>query len=303
MALTRSLRPDSTMHRRGIALLLVLALLVLIVPLAVGLAQRASVAALNDKVTHHEVMAGSLREQIESGPLATWLSRDSSRIVLPPEARTPRVEILRESWVLDDVECEVRLTAWDQCGMAPLHLVRNGSPLRSALPAAILQRLDASAWATLSEPFGLDQFSAPVDSTAFIPGGVLSAFPSGGDADVHALGAWVTTHPVGSSGSINVNTAPLPLIEAVMSQAGRGGIEVILSARREGRLATLPAAAATSRGSDQQRSGEAPRLVSVSSTWAVRIDVRVGTAQRSWWTVHRQSTGRWECVQRCVIPD
>lgn len=302
MALTRIVRPASTMRRRGIALLLVLAMLVLIVPLAVGMAQRASLTALNDRLTQHEVMAGALREQIESGPLATWLNRESSRIILPPEVRMPRVEVLRESWVLDDVEYEVRLTAWDQCGMAALQPIRSGSPLRSAVPAAVLRRLDTSATAILSEPFGLDQFSAPVDSIASIPGGVLSAFPMAGDADVHSIGAWVATHPVGSAGSINVNTAPLPLIETAMSQAGRGGIDVILNARREGRLAALPAAA-TSTSGDQQRSGEAPRLVAVSSSWSVRIDIRVGTARRSWWTVHRQSSGRWECVQRCVIPD
>jgi hypothetical protein len=203
--------------------------------------------------------------------------------------------VLNERWQLGDSIYEVRITAWDQCGMAPLASIKTGSRLRAAIPGGILERINA-AEAPQTERFGLDQFGLgpfELERSAF-----RSAFPTPDEDDVLSVGAWIATHPVGENRSINVNTAPLPLVEAALAAAGRGGIEVIVAARSEGRLAPLPRAL-----EHDNSSVSAPRLVGSSSVWGVRIDVRVGSVQRSWWAVYRQTSGRWECVQRLVIPD
>lgn len=300
MAVTPSALTCRPSTRRGVALLLVLAMIILIVPVAVGFTQRAVLANLEQRLSAQEQVAGSVRAQLEAGPLQTWLAEESGKVVLDLEAKTSRVEVLNESWRLDDCTYAVRVTAWDQCGMAPWSALTAGSPLRSAVPGGILERFDqAESVSRRSEPAGLDQFG--IDPFTVDHSALRSAFPPPDEEDVLSPGAWIATHPVGDSGSINVNTSPLPLIEAALTAAGRSGIEVIIAARLEGRVAPLPRALA--RENQVSNSHQAPRLVGSSASWAVRIDVRVGSARRSWWGVYRLVSGRWECVQRCVIPD
>ncbi len=299
MAVKPSSFHRSTSCRRGVALLLVLAMIILIVPVAVGFTQRAVLASLEQRLSDQGEVAGSIRAQVEAGPLQTWLAEESGKVVLDLDAKTSRVEVLNQSWLLDDCTYEVRVTAWDQCGMVPGSGLTAGSPLRAAVPSGILERFDrADSLPRPSQPAGLDQFGSDpsVDHSA-----LRSAFPSPDEEDVLSLGAWIATHPVSDSGSINVNTAPLPLIEAAMSAAGRGGIEAIIAARQEGRVAPLPQA--FERENQAWDSPQVPRLVGSSASWAVRIDVRVGSVRRSWWAAYRQNSGRWECVQRLVIPD
>lgn len=289
-----------TPRRRGVALLLVLAMILLIVPVAVGFTQRAVLASLEQRLSAQEQIANSVRAQLEAGPLQIWLAEESDKVALDLEACTPRVNVRNEKWRLDECAYEIRITAWDQCGMAPWSALTAGSPLRAVIPGGILERLDlAESISQRSKPAGLDQFG--IDPFTLDHSALRSAFPSPDEEDGLSVGAWIATHPVGDAGSINVNTAPLPLIEAAMSAAGRGGIEAIIAARREGRRAPLPRAI---EGGDRNGgSSLAPRLVGASSSWAVRIDVRVGSARRSWWSVYRLVSGQWECVQRCVIPD
>ncbi len=283
--------------RHGVALLLVLAMIVLIVPAAVGFSQRALLANLEERHSGQGQIADSIRAQLESGPIQHWLSAESGKVVLPVEAPSSRVDILHELWRFGDCQYEVHVTAWDQCGMVPLSSVAGGSPLRAAIPGDILQRINAADAAKL-ELVGLDQFS--LDPLELERGAVPSPFPSPDEKDVLSVGAWIATRPVGPNGAVNVNTAPMPLVEAALAAAGRGGIEVVLAARRDGRVAPLPKALERDASG---RADDTPRLVGSSSCWSVRIDVRVGSMQRSWWTVYRQASGRWECVQRLVITD
>ncbi len=298
MAVT-SLKPSHLgPPRRGVALLLILAMIVLIIPVAVGFTQRSLLAGLEERISGQEQVADSIRAQVESGSLQNWLSTESGKVVLDVEATTPRVDVLGEHWQFDDCTYEIRVTAWDQCGMASLGSIKAGSPLRAAIPGAILERVNAADMPQ-SESLGLDQFGLdPIELDRSV---LRSAFPAPDESDVLSVGAWIATHPVGEHGSINVNTAPIPLIEAALARAGRGGIELILAARREGRVVPLPAVVVGEDvGAD---STSTVRLVGASACWAVRIDVRVGLARRSWRSVYRQSSGRWECVQRLVIPD
>lgn len=300
MAMNLPSRTRLTSRRRGVALLLVLAMIILIVPIAVGFTQRAGLADFEQRLSVQERVANSVRAQVEAGPLRIWLAEESGRVVIDLEAKTPRVGVLDERWQFDDCRYEIRITAWDQCGMAPWSALTAGSPLRAVIPGGILERLDlAESISQRSKPAGLDQFG--IDPFTLDHSALRSAFPSPDEEDGLSIGAWIATHPVSESGSINVNTAPLLLVESAMAVAGRGGIEAIIAARREGRRAPLPGAVEDADGGAAP--GRAPRLVGASSSWAVRIDVRVGAAQRSWWVVYQQISGRWECVQRCVIPD
>ena len=99
---------------------------------------------------------------------------------------------------------------------------------------------------------------------------------------------------------VNVNTAPIELLEAACRATGRGGVETILAAR----AADTPAG--VDPGPARERRGAAGRtlgLVGSSSAWAFRVAARVGPVARSWWSVYIRSESSWECVQRLAITD
>jgi hypothetical protein len=101
------------------------------------------------------------------------------------------------------------------------------------------------------------------------------------------------------SGRININTAPIELVEAALRLAGRGGLEQIVAARSEGRLTSGTALARVTKPGEN-----APRISATSTAWAFRIDIRVGPLRRSWWSVYvKQRSNRWECGQRLAIPE
>ena len=100
-------------------------------------------------------------------------------------------------------------------------------------------------------------------------------------APMPAIGALVATHSGGASGGggggrINVNTAPPEVLRHALRAAGRGGLELVLAARAEGRsvpLGDLRVSSSSSRA--------APQIVGSSSAWSFRIDVQVGPLRRS----------------------
>ncbi len=288
---------DGRMVRRqcGVALLLVLAMIILIVPLAVDLAQISTLTRLEERLSSQESLASALRRAIESGPMQEWLSSQSGHIVLDPTTPTPCVTVLDQLWILDGMEYAFEVHGWDQCGMVPFGAPATVASLRAALPGPIERQAAAVEATKPAGPIGLDQFRVAVDATHS-----LRVFPT--DArDTEALGAFIATHPPRPEGMINVNTAPLTLIEAAMALAGRSGIELITASREQHKPAPVPTALPGSpRG--VTGSGAAPQFAGSSSAWAFRIDVHVGRADRSWWVVYLQRAGRWECVQRLVIP-
>jgi hypothetical protein len=129
---------------------------------------------------------------------------------------------------------------------------------------------------------------------------------NGNSNHLAAIGAVLATHnksagglrdSEGSGGGrINIHTAPIDVIEAAMREAGRGGLETIIAARENGehvQLGTLPQLV--------EPNESAPQLVTQTDTWAFRIDVRVGSVQKSWWSIYRPHEDSWRCVQRLVI--
>lgn len=302
-------RPPS---RRGAALLVVLAALIVVTTLSVTLARLASTSKAGQILAQRSVVADDLLRAVDA-PILAWLASDSSTVVLPPDATSPRVGVLHDSWVAGDDEHELHVTAWDQCGMVPIGVARSGSPLRLAVPAEVLRVLDQVSLAP-NQPAGLDLvlavaargasaridvFPEAVESQPIIfgppPDQAAPGQQSRGEPGPLACGAYVATH---NPGRINVNTAPVDLIEAALRLAGRGGLEQITAARSEGRLATLGDVPSIT---DPNRN--APQIATTSNAWAFRIDIRVGSLRRSWWAVYARSRSTWECVQRLVIPE
>jgi len=279
---------DST--RRGAALLLVLATLVLSTVSCAIAAQSAAVLRATRRADSATRIADDLLRAAEA-PIQHWLTSSAPSAVLPLDAEEPRFEVLRDSITLGEFEAELTITAFDQFGMVPWHLAGSASPLASFIPveAVRLARRDEES----ELPLGLDVFKhqdLPVGWRVY-PVAVM-------DADRHtAIGALVATHndsggDSGGRGRINVNTAPRKLLEAAMLDAGRGGIESMLDSRENGKAASF--ASHSSRHAQQSIT-----LVSTSDVWSFRIDLRVGPVTRSWWCVYSSS----ELVQRLVIPE
>ncbi len=305
--------------RRGAALLIVLATLILAVTASATLARLASTAKVERIVAHRSVVADDLLGAVEA-PILQWLAVKSASVVLAPESAIPQVDVLHDYWIAEGTVYELHISGWDQCGMVPINVARSGSPLRLGLPAQVSRVLDR---ATLPEdqPLGLDLFSCPRQTDQRI-----GVFPTHGSSQpmifgprrdgeplaqsrssseeqagapiTPAVGEFVATH---NPGRINVNTAPMVLVKAALRLAGRGGIEQIFAARSEGQRTTvggLPTNAPPGVGGRA-----APQIAATSNAWAFRIDIRIGSLQRSWWAVYVKSRSEWECVQRLAIPD
>ena len=56
------------------------------------------------------------------------------------------------------------------------------------------------------------------------------------DENPTAIGSVIATH---CDGTINLNTAPIKVMEQALRSAGLGGLEVVLAARAQGRAANL----------------------------------------------------------------
>ena len=304
--------------RRGAALLIVLAALILTVTASASLAGLASTLKMQRKLDRAAIGADDLLRAAEA-PIIAWLESESAQVVLPPEVEAPRIDVLHDTWLDGTLSYELELTAWDQYGMVPINLARSGSPLRQALPTVIRRAFD-QVQTKPNEPPGLDLFRDTVgatdnemrvfpraDSTQPIVFADALSSTSREDIDPRqppaqdqptplAIGAIVSTHS-GGGGRININTAPPELLEQAFRGAGRGGLELVLAARAEGRsvsLGDLPTSSSSS---------TTPQIVGTSSAWSFRIDIRVGPLRRSWWAVYVKSRSTWECVQRLAIAE
>ncbi len=303
--------------RRGVALLVVLASLVLAMSAAGILVRVASTAKVRRTVARQTAIADELLQALDA-PIRAWLASKSGSIVLPPDVSTPEIGVLHDTWMAESMKVELEITGWDQCGMVPLRVGRSASPLRLAVPTEILDVLDRMKPDSLEAP-GLDVLGhlvRPTDEVDVFPAvaamqPVVFGEPAGGAAEESgaspgsptprriAIGAFVSTH---NTDRINVNTAPLDLVDEALRAAGRGGLEQIEAARDEGRRFELGAAPPPSSPPGQG----APEIVDSSSAWAFRIDLSVGaehglSIHRSWWAVYTRNKSAWELTQRLAI--
>lgn len=265
-------------QERGVALLIVLGTLVAVSASALLIARNATLSHTEDTLRTRERLCSDALRAAES-PIREWLQSISQRVVLPPDADEPRVEVFADRWGSrspdsgeygEGISCAIRITAWDQCGMAPVE-----------------DRVDS---------LGLDLLE---------PAGERSVFPSALSAQAlrtrpPALGATTATHNPGRPGGqprLNVNTAPLGLVSSAFREAGIGGIEQVTEARANGKPAPLAELRVTRRGG----AGSA-RIVGNSNAWAFRIDATADRVTRSWWEVWIDTGSGWQRVQRLEIP-
>jgi len=326
--------PKRSQSYRGIALVLVLAVLVITVPVAVMVARQTGINRLAHTTDQAGQLANELRRTFENGFIQPWLVRESSSVVLPPDTPVASLSLLDESWTIPANKsnqsmqpCRVRITAFDQCGMVPYELAHAGSPLRPALPEEILTQLEAINLQDLPANqvlfLGLDQFY-PLTANLLETGSFdtfISPFPShDSDQAMHAIGAWVATcRPDALSDRrantsrarrtspnviININTAPYDLLETAMRSAGRSGIESIRYARTQGKMATITSSLSLTQTNSPNESSRHPVFSSSSIAWSFRMDIECGGFKKSWWMVYQPLTSnQWKCVQRLVILD
>ncbi|MFI4883197.1 MAG: hypothetical protein ACIAQU_11495 [Phycisphaerales bacterium JB064] len=271
--------------RRGVALLLVLALIAGVLPIVAFAASRSSAAVQFDRSRFDGAVADDLM-QATTLPIVDWLRRDAPLVALPPQSEQPMVRVLDDRFELEGRPVEIIVTAWDLQGMLPADAVRAGTPLRLLLPEDVCPRVDALE----TDPDGLDMFTT-LEGERFV-------FPSP-TAHELALGALVSTSERPSAQPmvrLNVNTTPAPLLAQALRLAGRGGYEQIMERRAKGQRSGPPPAP------EGDRTGS-PRIVlaASSSSWGVRIDLRVGSVRRSWWTVWTRISGDWMLQRRTPI--
>jgi hypothetical protein len=293
---------------RGVALVMVLAAFAVVVTTCVTLAQLSGTARLRRKFDRLAVLADDLMMHVEK-PILWWLEHEASSIALPPDVKSPEVPVLHDLIQLGELEYEIEITAWDQFGLAPLEVLRAGSPLRLTTPEPVLQVLDRTD-VERKQPLGLDLFLGshkvenpfPVIARRLFPV-VFGAEEASKDSLTLAeektpevplsIAAFVATHNP-APGKLNVNTAPISFLDSVMRLLGRGGLEQIMEARSQGRLAVVGNAAS----SGSQR--DLPELVATSEAWAFRVDLRAGSLKRSFWCLYVKDS-KWRCVQRLAI--
>jgi len=302
-------------QRRGAAMLLALAVLVISMTLAATIASVTSRDQLTREVNVDRSNADWLLASAERR-IDHWLTHKAASVVLPTDVTGPSVAITHDIIVIDEnTSAEILITAWDQLGMIPMSHVVSGSPLRTLVPSEFLSTLDAAMDGD-DEKIGLDLFIQS-DEQHVIPVRVFpEALPGatvvfGADRqasarvqttrtqDLHVMGAFIATHPGGEAPAINVNTAPVSLVEHALRMAGRSGIDLIVHARMEGKPAPIAdLLVLETDGADDSRI----RLAGESRCWAFRVDLRVNRVQRSWWLVYeRRGRSKWRCVQRLLI--
>lgn len=274
-----------TSSPRAVALLLVLALVAGALPIIALAASRASAAVQLDHSYADGVLADDLMQAV-SMPIHDWLRRDAPLVSLPSDAEQPMVRILDDRFELDGHPVEITATAWDMQGMLPAAAIRGGTPLRLLLPEDVRQLVDDLD----GDPDGLDVFEQHAWDRLVFPS------PSGRQPSFGALVSTSERPSVQPTVRLNVNTTPAPLLARALRQAGRGGYEQIMERRAMGQRSRPPPMP------EGDRTGS-PRIVLAASSrnWGVRIDVRVGSVRRSWWTVWTRVSGDWMLQRRTPI--
>lgn len=315
---------NTASSRRGVALLITLAAVVVVVVACASLARVAVTTAVTRSIDERDERAADMLRAAEA-PIQRWLRERSSQVVLSPDAVAPNTMVLDDlmgvvdgaSGMDGDEPARLRIVAWDQRGMVPPSLLRRGVPMRSALPPEVVKQVDNARKAhseTIETSPGLDLFAG---NASPYPQGTSGPITRYGNLSASilptkermALGGFVATHnpPVRETRSrrrsrskpspaINVNTAPIDVIESAMRMANLRGIEQVIEARERGELASVGSGSAMGKPLPN-----APSLIAASDAWSIRIDASIGSLTRSWWAVYIRDQGAWRCVQRLEI--
>ncbi len=271
--------------RRGVAMLVVLAAAVLLLSAASVIARSRATSALSARTDERLHLAWAAAEAAET-PILVWLQHQSRRTVLSPDS-PPMVRILDDPIIISGLPARVTVVAWDQTGMLP---ATDTAVLPAFAPLLTRTERRAARWIGVESP-GLDLADASI-----------AIFPTPDSPT--ALGARIATHnpppgPVrqrgGQSPSINIHTAPEPLLRAAYEHLGLPGVETVLQARRAGDRVEPQSV----RASDAAGLG----LVGVSTAWGVRTDITVDGLRASVWSVYTLRAGTWVREQRLAITE
>lgn len=308
------------MSRRGVAILLVLVVLVVAVTAAVNVA-RVSVAGMTaHRIAADTRLADDLLMQAESAAHA-WLGSASGTVVLSPDIDRSSLIALDDRVPIGDHVCFLTITAVDLLGMPGMQTAESlGIDLPSDIADAIgtfdddLQRVgpDMIERTLLDRPvypmphrgepivYGESNGNDQQYDIAVINESEIERSPS-----VCELVAFIEPTPPRLSSRqlnrgqddeqplrLNVNTAPIPLLESMLSRSGLDAIDGIIEARAEGHPATLNLTL------DEDSTVQ---LVTRSTLWGFRCDVRTGSVHKSHWVVFEQAGGAWRLVRRIVI--
>ncbi len=281
--------PRRPAPRRGIALLLVLATLVLSTSRGGRARPGRRRARLAATVRHHAELADQIRDAAEA-PIQGWLHRHAGRLVLPPDADAPRFLVLDDAFELGGEPARITISAFDQCGMPP-------TTARSAATDALLPAGLAAALDRLGEAYAEQPGARPARGRrrgACVPHG-RGSDPIAGRARRHPQ-----PPAPGRSRRREHQHRPAAPDRVGLPRPGPGrprrGHRVAI--RRPRRLAG---------GGCGPRATSPPETtplpVAMSTAWAFRVDCRVGGVLRSWWCVYADAGSNWERVQRIAITD
>jgi hypothetical protein len=241
--------------------------------------------------------------------IGDWLRHESGLAVAPADATEPAVPVIHARIAAGDRDVTIRVTAFDQHGMIPwISASKEEALARAALPDDVRDSISRSK-VPLGVPPGID-LAAPSASRPHFPehqdmpcvefGPVHDAGTACANQDnnshTDSLASLVATHLEGAV-QINVNTAPMELIEAAERLSQRSVSGAVRAARAEGKRAAIPAGASSGRG---DASGGV-QFVGSSDTWSFRIDIDAGPVHRSWWATFKETGDGWLCVQRLRI--
>lgn len=268
------------MTHRGAALILTLVSVLALTTLAVRHVDAARRHARMHSVARAEQEAAEIF-RTSSVIAQDWLERESSRVVLPPDMREPRVEVASIDWEQRGRAYTLRVTAWDQQGMLPA----SGS-----IPEFLERSLPSEF--TDARVAAIDHAERNMSH--------LFRYPDRESATTEVLG-YLATHAQSDYDprtrsdqlSFNTHTTPAPLLRRAFTLLQRADLDRVMGARRDGEIVRDLAAG--------HGSASGIRLVSRSPIWAVRTDVLVGSVRRSWWTVYGGFGGEWRVLEQHAI--
>ncbi len=288
-------------ERRGMALLLALAVVV-IVTTAIASALAAAGAAT------HEAVVGASEHRIDDALASgeaiaiAWVGREASRIVLPPEGGG--VAVSHDRWSGPDGQGSLQVDLYDGLGGIPIEQAIAGAPLRLALPQplrGIIVPRDASLPTKGQGTDILERIDCPACARRFpvpLPApvtfwGAGTGLSQGTAAQVDqrnrpSLAVAVCPH---AEHRININTAPVEVLELAYQALGREGVDALIERRRGGTFSEATGSAGEPKDI---------RLVDSSMVWNAAITASWNGVTRTWWVVIAGNPRQMRIVQRHV---
>jgi hypothetical protein len=258
--------------RRGAALLLVLgAVVVVLAVLQVGMSTRwwgASVAILD----HRDAQQWQLLADADA-VIAAWCERHGATMTADPASPMSGLILVDRSWTMSgnadgEPGGRIQVRIWDACGGLPVAALATGHPIAGSVGApwsALIGQVPPTpdVLETLRLPPGVRQF--PVE-------------PAAGPAQP-SCAVGLAIH---GEGSVNINTAPLDMIEAVARWNGLSlDLRALAAERHLGKPSGLPRM-----GSPLADLADV-RLVDRTDRWQALITITHQGRTTAWWTVYR----------------